>query len=217
MKRIEELPDFSTSHRFLDEAGDPTFFRKGRILAVGEPGISLVFSLGMVKFSGNLDTMREQIRLLQNEITQDGYLNQIPSVSKKIVKGGFYFHATDDSPEVRERMFRLIRDLDCSLEMVVARKIPIKARAAARAQRRRPRRFHPKPQPNSGTGKGTGTFREAVERCRDPLYSGIQRANAKNRTLAVRGRLFMLVRPTSVRARGSEILHLCKGEDRGCG
>jgi hypothetical protein len=124
MKRIEELPDFSTSHRFLDEAGDPTFFRKGRILAVGEPGISLAFSLGMVKFGGNLDTMREQIRLLQNEITQDGYLNQIPSVSKKIVKGGFYFHATDDSPEVRERMFRLIRDLDCSLEMVVARKIP---------------------------------------------------------------------------------------------
>jgi len=43
-----------TSHRFLDEAGDPTFFKKGRILAVGEPGISLAFSLGMVNFNGDL-------------------------------------------------------------------------------------------------------------------------------------------------------------------
>jgi len=41
-----------------------------------------------------------------------------------MLKGGFFFHATDDPPEVRERMFRFIRSLDCSLEMVVARKIP---------------------------------------------------------------------------------------------
>lgn len=113
-----------TSHRFLDEAGDPTFFKKGRILAVGEPGISLAFSLGMVKFNGDLQPIRAGIRRLQDEIAKDSYLNTIASVAKKVSGGGFYFHATDDSPEVRERMFRFIQSLDCSLEMVVARKIP---------------------------------------------------------------------------------------------
>lgn len=112
------------SHRFLDEAGDPTFFKKGRILAVGEPGISLSFSLGMVKFNGSLEPIRTAIRVLQAEIGRDDYLNRIHSVRKKLDRGGFYFHATDDPPEIRERMFRFIHTLDCSLEIVVARKIP---------------------------------------------------------------------------------------------
>lgn len=112
-----------TSHRFLDEAGDPTFFKKGRILAVGAPGISLSFSLGMVKFNGDLDSIRSDIRAMEGEIGRDDYLNRIHSVRKKLNRGGFYFHATDDPPEIRERMFRFIHTLDCSLEIVVARKI----------------------------------------------------------------------------------------------
>lgn len=113
-----------TSHHFLDESGDPTFFKKGRISAIGEPGISLAFSIGMVKFSTYLSPIRAQILAMQQEIVKDSYLNRICSVAKKIQRGGFYFHATDDPPEVRERMFRFIYSLDCSLEMVVARKIP---------------------------------------------------------------------------------------------
>jgi len=116
--------DFIANHRFLDETGDPTFFKKGRILAVGDPGISLAFSLGMVKFNTDLHPIRARICDMQDEISKDDYLNKIPSIAKKISKGGFYFHATDDPPEVRERMFRLVKSLDCSLEMVVARKIP---------------------------------------------------------------------------------------------
>lgn len=112
------------SHRFLDESGDSTFFKKGRIQAVGEQGISLAFSIGMVKCNENLNDIRDKIKHLLKEVEADEYLNAFPSVKKKIVEGGFYFHATDDPPEVRERMMRLIRSLDCSLEMVVARKIP---------------------------------------------------------------------------------------------
>ena len=118
------LIDVSTSHRFLDESGDPTFYEKGRILALGKPGISLSFSLGMVKFNVELPAIRAEILRLQSEISADAYLNRIPSIKKKTSKGGFFFHATDDPPEVRERMFRFIQTLNCSLEMVVARKIP---------------------------------------------------------------------------------------------
>jgi hypothetical protein len=39
-------------------------------------------------------------------------------------KAGFYFHATDDIPEIREKFFRYIKTLNCSFEAVVARKIP---------------------------------------------------------------------------------------------
>lgn len=113
------------SHRFLDEAGDPTFFKKGHILAVGDTGISLAFSLGMVRFNTDLPPIRTAILGMQDEIAKDEYLRKIPSVAKKIARGGFYFHATDDPPEARERMYRFIRSCDCSLEMVVARKIPI--------------------------------------------------------------------------------------------
>jgi hypothetical protein len=47
-----------------------------------------------------------------------------PSVAKRVQSGGFYFHAKDDPPEVRERLFKWIRETNCSLEMVVGRKIP---------------------------------------------------------------------------------------------
>jgi len=49
---------------------------------------------------------------------------EVCSVAKKIAEDGFYFHANEDPPEVRERFFRFIKTLDCSVEIVVGRKIP---------------------------------------------------------------------------------------------
>lgn len=51
-------------------------------------------------------------------------LNVIPSVRKRMDRGGFFFHASDDTPEVRQVLFRYLKTLECSLEAVVARKIP---------------------------------------------------------------------------------------------
>lgn len=39
-------------------------------------------------------------------------------------KHGFYFHATDDIPEVRMIFYNFFSSLDCSFEAVVGRKIP---------------------------------------------------------------------------------------------
>lgn len=111
-------------HRFLDEAGDPTFFGKRRVPILGKEGVSLCFGLGMVKFSKPIAEVRAQVEELCRTIEADDYLNCIPSVRKRIQAGGFFFHAKDDPPEVRERLFKWIRQTDCSLEMVVGRKIP---------------------------------------------------------------------------------------------
>jgi hypothetical protein len=119
-----EIPSPEKIHRFLDEAGDTTFFGKGRVPILGQDGVSLCFGLGMVKFAAPVAEVRGQVETLCRAVEADDYLNRIPSVVKRIQAGGFFFHAKDDSPEVRERLFKWIRETDCSLEMVVGRKIP---------------------------------------------------------------------------------------------
>lgn len=113
-----------TRHRFLDEAGDTTFFGKSKQIIVGHEGVSLSFGIGMVKINEDLRITRKKIEALQKDIENDGYLNIIPSVTRKIERGGFFFHATDDPPEIRQVFYKYIKDLDCSLEMIVGRKIP---------------------------------------------------------------------------------------------
>ena len=111
-----------TSHRYLDEAGDTTFFGKGKSNIIGSRGVSLSFGIGMLKLNAEPREVRETLIAMQKSVEIDSYLNVIPSVAKRIARGGFFFHASADPPEIRERMNRFIHDLDCSLEMVVARK-----------------------------------------------------------------------------------------------
>ncbi len=111
-------------HRFLDEAGDTTFWGKGKTPIIGKSqGVSLAFILGMVKFKQPMNLVREQVVKLQNEIERDEYLKGVPSIEKKKNKTGFFFHATDDLPEVREKFYKFIKSIDLSFEAVVGRKI----------------------------------------------------------------------------------------------
>ena len=113
-----------TTHRFLDETGDTTFYGKGRKLIIGQQGVSLCFGLGIVRIDRPLNEVRQQVRALQKQVEDDPLLNTIPSVRKRVTSGGFYFHACKDSPDVRTVILHYIRDMPCEAEMVVARKIP---------------------------------------------------------------------------------------------
>src|SRR5260370_19096149 len=123
-----EAPAATEKHEnitlFLDDAGDTTFFGKGRVPILGQDGVTLWFGLGMIKFAASVVEVRRQVEGLCGAVEADDYLNRIPNVAKRVQSGGFFFHAKDDSPEVRERLFKWIRATDCSLEMVVGRKIP---------------------------------------------------------------------------------------------
>ena len=110
-------------HRFLDEAGDTTFYGKGKIPIVGQEGVSKAFIIGMVKFKEPLQPIREKIEELKQQVIADPYFKDIPSIQKKINHKGFYFHATDDIPEVRKIFFEFINSLELSFEAVVGRKI----------------------------------------------------------------------------------------------
>lgn len=110
------------THRFLDEAGDTTFYLKGKKNAIGVNGVSSCFILGMVKIKDSIEETRNKIFSLQERIANDDFLNVIPSIKKKINTNGFYLHCTDDPPEVRMLFVKLIQEIDCSFEAVVLRK-----------------------------------------------------------------------------------------------
>lgn len=78
-------------HRFLDEAGDTTFWGKGKLPTVGKiDGISLSFILGMVKFKQPLNEIRNNVIELQSEVERDEYLTGVPSIEKKIKPVSFF-------------------------------------------------------------------------------------------------------------------------------
>jgi len=109
------------NHRFIDEAGDTTFFLKGKKPALGSNGVSNAFIIGMVKVKDDIELIRNKIHNLQNEIANEPYF-QVPSVIKKKSKNGYYLHATDDIPEIRYKFFQLIKTINCSFEAVVGKK-----------------------------------------------------------------------------------------------
>lgn len=113
-----------TYHRFIDEAGDMTFFLKGKAPApLGGNGISRTFILGMAYIKQDLEQVRGFIRTFCKEIENDPYFNEIPSVKKRIDQGDFYLHAKDDPPELRYKFLMfLLKNVDFSVQMVVGRK-----------------------------------------------------------------------------------------------
>jgi hypothetical protein len=112
------------AHRFVDEVGDTTFYGKGRKIILGQEGVSLVFGMAIVKFASPLAEVRSHVSALQKQVEGDPLLNTIPSVVKRIEKGGFFFHACKDSDDVRTVFFHYLRDLKVEAEVVIARKIP---------------------------------------------------------------------------------------------
>jgi hypothetical protein len=108
-------------HRFLDEAGDTSFYGKGRKAIIGTKGVSDSFIVGMIHFKEPLESIRKLIVDLQDHIANDPYFDVI-SIRQKKLTSGYYFHATDDLPEVRKLFLDFINKLDCNFEAVVGRK-----------------------------------------------------------------------------------------------
>lgn len=119
-KESESIPPHR--HRFIDEAGDMTFYGKKRKQIIGQDGVSNTFMLGMVKVACRLHQCRTELRDLAQSVLTDRYFAKVPSVSKRADSGFFVFHAKNDPPEIRKIMFDYIANLDCSFEAVVARK-----------------------------------------------------------------------------------------------
>jgi hypothetical protein len=102
---------------FVDESGDPTFFNRYGECLLGRNGCSPILILGFVR-TDNPKSIRHALATLHKEIGADEYLKSVPS----IVKTNIAFHAKNDTPEVREKVFKVLKSLDCKAEFIVARK-----------------------------------------------------------------------------------------------
>jgi hypothetical protein len=118
---MEKGKNIKLNHRFLDEAGDTTFYGKGKKIILGNEGVSKAFIIGLVKFKQPLSDVRNEIIKLQNKVANDPYFDVI-SIRRKKESAGYFFHATDDIPEARKLFFDFIKKIDCSFEAVVGRK-----------------------------------------------------------------------------------------------
>ncbi len=114
---------------FVDESGDPTFYDRKGNLVVGLPGCSPILILGLVE-TQDPQPLRQAVLALQQEIVQDSYFRDFPSIKRTAVS----FHAKDDVPEVRYRFFKLLAALDFRAQFIVARKIERVFRNNFRAQ-----------------------------------------------------------------------------------
>lgn len=115
---IEKTQKNITDYFFVDEAGDPTFFNRYGKNIVGSEGCSKILLLGFIK-TEDPDTLRQEMLKLNSDIINDPYYSGIPSLQKTRI----CFHAKDDIPEIREKVFRKIATLNFKAEFFVARKL----------------------------------------------------------------------------------------------
>lgn len=103
---------------FVDESGDTTFYDRNGTWTVGkENGSSSILLMGFISTT-EPEFLRRKLFELQKDISNDDYFKDIPSIKKSLVA----FHAKDDCPEIRYKVFKLLKDLPFSCNIVIARK-----------------------------------------------------------------------------------------------
>ena len=112
------------NHFYVDEAGDLTLFdRKGRVL-VGTAGVSSFFMVGLAHIPAPAK-LTSDLRKLRRELLADPYLARIPSMNPARRKTAVCFHATDDCPEVRREVFRVLGLHDIKVQVAIRRKMEL--------------------------------------------------------------------------------------------
>lgn len=128
MKETEQKVEYF----FVDESGDPNFYGKGGDIIVGRPGCSRILLLGFVR-AEKPNPIRESLSELKNQIANDSYLKDIPSIRKTLKA----FHAKDDCPEVRMMVYKTLAEQDFAVQVIVARKIERMFRSSYKGNRDR--------------------------------------------------------------------------------
>lgn len=105
------------AYYFFDEAGDSQILGRKGVNLIEKGTSSKTFMVGYLETKTPKEISKKLVELRQ-KIADDEYLASIPSISstKKM------FHANKDCSEVREKVFKLLKQCDFSFYCVVARK-----------------------------------------------------------------------------------------------
>ncbi len=108
-------------HHFIDEAGDLSLFNKRKQVVLGTEGVSNYFMVGAA-FVAEPEALDQKLSLLRREILQDPLLNRIPSLDLARRKTAVAFHAKDDAPEVRYKVFSALAEMDIQVFVAIRAK-----------------------------------------------------------------------------------------------
>jgi hypothetical protein len=104
----EDAGRLSVCHYYVDEAGDPNIFNKRGRVIIGSEGCSRYFLLGFLEVP-NPQQLSNEMHALHQELLNDPYFKNVPSMQPANRKTAVAFHAKDDPPEVRREVFRLLQ------------------------------------------------------------------------------------------------------------
>lgn len=103
---------------YVDEAGDGVLFGpKGRS-RLDDPDSPRFFMLGMVR-CGNDEAAAAELEALRMRLCQNPLYADIPSMQPEEKKTALHFHAKDDHPEIRAKVFESLVDLDFQFSAVI--------------------------------------------------------------------------------------------------
>ena len=120
-------------HTFVDEAGDPTIFdSKGRSL-VGTKGCSRYFILGKLTVD-DPTRVAKALTDLREQMKADPFFATAESFKPERRRTALLLHAKDDLPEVRVKVFELLRSLGPTVRFhaVVCDKLAVQKEEEAR-------------------------------------------------------------------------------------
>lgn len=104
--KIKDTPSRRTY--FVDEAGDSVLFdNKGKVIA-GTVGCSNYFILGLLDIP-DPKSIESDFNDLRSQLLKDPYFKDVPSLQLDNRKTALHFHAKDDLPEVRMKVFSILR------------------------------------------------------------------------------------------------------------
>ncbi len=133
----EEVPTF-----YVDEAGDGVLFGpKGRDRLL-DPNAPQFFMLGMVRCA-NDDEMSERLSLLRSELQANPLYATIPSMRPEARKTARAFHAKDDHPEIRAKVFELLLEMDFRFFAVIKDMRVVRGYVENRNRMHADYRYHP--------------------------------------------------------------------------
>jgi len=113
---MQEIQDVK-KYFYVDESGDPTVLGRGGRDLLAEGTVSRTFMVGYVE-TQDPQTITKSLSGLRKELAEDEYLAEVPSIASTLRA----FHANKDCAEVKERVFKLLRQMDFTAFAVVARK-----------------------------------------------------------------------------------------------
>ncbi len=114
----DPTPTPSLCHYFVDEAGDPALFNRRKQVIVGRDGCSSYFILGVLQ-AFDPRKLNADLAGLRGDMLADPFFKRVPSMQPAAGKTALFFHAKDDVPEVRRKVFKLLAGH--SLRFVVVR------------------------------------------------------------------------------------------------